>query len=358
LYESCVQTWTDLQTNVLWLRDLYPQGSIKSRILLYDYDVTALTSPEGRSTERVLACAEALVAELCAQRSNPHVQRRPIIFVCHGFGGLVVKQALAFSQTRQAQRIEHQRSIYLSTYAILFMGTPHKGMKKDPRLFSHYGSSDKMHILNQSLVEGSEIIRDIEHSFADLIDLFCIYNFWEEVQTQFSDSCSYIVDEESAAPAWNDVEKCGLRATHSGMAKYGHAEDYGYQLISEALKRYSSDAPDHIRVRWQNSARSSGGHKARSSSASPQLSLIDVPTNDTFATDLNKWFLVERKPTTFFTGREGHARNVKSKFSEAQRQVGRKSHAMFVVYGLGGSGKTQFCLKYAHDNRSRYVLCA
>jgi hypothetical protein len=324
--------------------------------LLYDYNARTLASPGEASVDHLLPYATTLVAELCAQRSDPRSRKRPIIFICHGVGGLLVKRALAFSQTRQAPRVEHLRSIYLSTYAILFMGTPHKGIKQESLLL---WEENKLHgpsgfIVN--LLEGSEMINTIADLFASTMDDFCIFNFWEEIKTPFvGDRAAYIVDPSSAAPQSKNVEESGVRATHSGMVKFGHAENYGYQLVQEALGRYTKSSSEHIRLRWDETVSPIDFPNAGSAYEQHQPSLNDVPTNDTFATDFNKWFLVERKPTTFFTGREAHARNVKRKFSEAQRQVGRKSHAIFVVYGLGGSGKTHFCLKYAHDNRSRYI---
>jgi hypothetical protein len=354
LYEGSLSTWTDQHANILWLRDIYPHRSRRSRLLLYDYNVHTLASPGEATADGLLPYATTLVAELCAQRSDPRAHKRPIIFICHGIGGLLVKRALAFSQTRQAPRVEHLRSIYLSTYALLFMGTPHKGIKRSSLSLWRENRINGPSGFIANLLEGSEMIDKITDLFASIMDDFCVFNFWEEVKTISVDQMAYVVEPESAAPKFKNVEECGIRATHSDMVKFGHAENYGYQLVQEALERYTKSASEHIRIRWDGTVRPIGFPSAGSAHEQHQPPLDDVPTNDTFATDFNKWFLVERKPTTFFTGREAHARNIKRKFSEAQRQVGRKSHAIFVVYGLGGSGKTHFCLKYAHDNRSRY----
>lgn len=341
LYEDSISTWTDREANSLWLRDLYAHRSNKSRILLFDYTASALASHANGSVDGLLRIASNLVAELCAQRPNSRAQRRPIIFICHGFGGLVVKRALAFSQTRRAPRVEHQRSIYLSTYAILFMGTPHTGLSGRSLVLLQAKHDGRPALVSSDILEGSEMINQIEKLFTPMMDDFCIFNFWEELETVSADLTGFVVEERSAAPSWENVERCGIRATHAGMVKFGSADNFGYQLVQESLERYTRGAVEHINIRWLSTARAE------------ESPLHDVPTNDTFATDLNRWFLVERKPTSFFTGREVHGRDVKKKFSEAQRQVGRKTHAIFVIYGLGGSGKTHFCLKYAHDNRSR-----
>lgn len=59
-------------------------------------------------------------------RNSPREQRRPLIFVCHSLGGLVVKSALIFSSESISSSI---RAIELSTGGVLFFGTPHQGSK-------------------------------------------------------------------------------------------------------------------------------------------------------------------------------------------------------------------------------------
>ena len=58
-------------------------------------------------------------------RARIGCRKRPIIFVAHSLGGLVVKQALieARKQTYDADLLD----IYDSTHAVIFFGTPHRG---------------------------------------------------------------------------------------------------------------------------------------------------------------------------------------------------------------------------------------
>ena len=54
-------------------------------------------------------------------------RQRPIVFVAHSLGGLVVKQALI-----EAKKQTHDpdlRDIYDSTHAVIFFGTPHRGSR-------------------------------------------------------------------------------------------------------------------------------------------------------------------------------------------------------------------------------------
>ena len=62
-----------------------------------------------------------------------------------------------------------------------------------------------------------------------------------------------------------------------------------------------------------------------------------------------------RNPSPAFTGREEvcellHARCLLPGKLHTQRQQKR-----FVIHGLGGSGKTQVCLKFAQDHREEWA---
>lgn len=52
---------------------------------------------------------------------------RPLIFICHSLGGIVVKSALIHSSTATVESSSHLRSIELSTAGVLFFGTPQSG---------------------------------------------------------------------------------------------------------------------------------------------------------------------------------------------------------------------------------------
>ncbi|KAL8719057.1 MAG: hypothetical protein Q9225_003891 [Loekoesia sp. 1 TL-2023] len=68
----------------------------------------------------------------------------------------------------------------------------------------------------------------------------------------------------------------------------------------------------------------------------------------------NKHFVVPRDPSPTFTGREEiceklHARCLPSSKPNLQPQQKR-----YVIHGLGGSGKTQICLKFVEDHREEF----
>jgi len=327
--------------------------------LTYGYRAESLTTPGEGTTDRILPYANSFIAELCAERELSDAYNRPIIFICHGFGGIILKRALALSSTSRAKNVEHRRSIYLSTYAIIFLGTPHAGMSKDAIIMPSSESGPSQFMLN--LLPRSEMLQDIADQFAPLMKNFAIYYFWEQMETRNAKFFGYIVNADSAAPATDVVERCGIMATHSGMAKFGSRKDAGYQVVLGALARSIKAAPDRIKLRWihdqqllaeerlidANERRKEAENIFQTLSPDSATTLVEI-------TNTNELYLVRHRSSHYFTGRRSHADTLKGKFDEVRQTNKRYEHRVFVIYGLGGSGKTQFCLKYAEDNASRY----
>jgi signal recognition particle GTPase len=54
-----------------------------------------------------------------------------------------------------------------------------------------------------------------------------------------------------------------------------------------------------------------------------------------------------------FTGREKLLEELGNALNVSASPEGHNSQKRFVVQGLGGSGKTEFCCKFAQDNRQK-----
>ena len=324
---------------------------------MYHYNAEVVSSPGEGSADRILPFANSLVAELCADRQLVDALRRPIIFLCHGFGGLLVKRALAFSSTRRAQAVEHLRSVYMSTYAILFFGTPHNGVRKESLLLSYQGTSlerpgPSQFMLN--LLRGSEMLQEITDQFAPLMKRFAVYNLWEQRKTNVGNVSAYIVEEDSAAPTWDNAERCGISATHGEMIKFSDVHDHGYRVVLGALVRYIEGAPALIQYRWEKDMEALGHERQLEAEDLLKPPLRYLSSDDGSKPNRNEWFLIPRCSSTYFTGRRLHAEIVREKLGPVNHLDAANRHRICVIYGLGGAGKTQFCLRYAEDNKSRY----
>jgi hypothetical protein len=324
------------------------------RILSFNYPLQTTTTV---ATDRVLSLATNLVGELCAERGMVGATQRPIIFVCHGFGGLIVKRALAYSESKRAPKVQHLRDVYVSTYGIIFFGTPHSGIEKATLLLRHeHGGTDRRgpSQLELSLMKDSELLQDIEDQFAPMTKRVAIFNLWEGEPTRLGKQHRYIVEKESAAPQWPNAESNEIPASHDNMTKFSRKSSPGYLLVLSALSRYIKCARLEVPERWNEDLellQNERHHEAEALlRAQHPYRMASSPRPD----HQNEWYFVPRGSSKYFIGRNYHADIVRSKLRHATRQEGLRHHQIFVIWGLGGAGKTQFCLRYAEDNRSRY----
>lgn len=316
------------------------------RVLTYGYDTSHIGSGESASNW-ILSQSLQLVADLHTDRYLCDAIKRPLIFICHGLGGIIVKRALAFSNTSRAKQVQHRRSIFTSTFAILFLGTPHDG------LYIH-GSARSEYMPFSDFFVNPEVLQDINDQFAPLAKRFSIYCFWEQRKTSMIDGTHYIVDRDSAIPQWTNIEQAGIDRDHSHLCKFSSTDDQGFRLILAALKRYIRLAPEVIRERWSEDRKLL---KREIEWEAAELMRVDSGLSEHSAPTVvrNKYFSVPRIASSIFTGRADVAQRVRQKFFATDRQHDGSQHKIFVLYGLGGSGKSQFCLKFAQDNREQYV---
>ncbi|KPI37380.1 Protein SERAC1 [Cyphellophora attinorum] len=260
-------TWaTHKPTEVFWPTDLLPPAleDQRCRILTYGYDAQVTAFSDGASKDKIHNHAEHLASRLVANRSLKRALERPIIFVCHSLGGLVVKRSLIHSKNVRSDKIERQRSIFVSTYGILFLGTPHNGsdIAKWGSLLERISHAvlpkkfmDSQPHLVQALKSNNETLQNINRLFIEIISRYHVYFFHESKPMDFKGSLQYIVDEDSAAPVIEGVERMGIERDHSHMCKFESEDAPGYEVVAEAIQRYAEDAPGLIRTRWEEEHR-------------------------------------------------------------------------------------------------------
>jgi len=110
-------------------------------------------------------------------------------------------QALVYSASRTGQKIEHLRSVFVSTYGILFLATPHDGSDKARlgsfarKLVDSFVPAkvvDTSPQLIDSIGTGSEVLQEINDNFVPLMKRFCIYFFWEQHKTDLITTYDYV----------------------------------------------------------------------------------------------------------------------------------------------------------------------
>lgn len=215
---------------------------------------------DGSSGDLIHNHAEHLIAELCANRRIRNATERPICFVAHSLGGLVVKRALIYSSEVRGNYIEHLRSVHVSTYGILFLGTPHLGADLT-KWFSHlermncYVCNSQLqhtHALDLKLKGDFEALQNIDRQSILLIQRFRICFFHHDGKpTAISGEHYYVVEEESATPVIQDLERACIQQDHARMCQFENENTPGFSLVAESIQRYAAEAPPVIQRRWE-----------------------------------------------------------------------------------------------------------
>ena len=118
LQGDAYKTWTH-ENHTLWLRDMLPTEVPSARIMTFGYESAVAFS---NSVSGIRDKALDLLNRLSAKR-NDDTHRRPIVFICHSLGGIVVKRALILAYERSSEF----NDILTNTKAIAFLVVPHRG---------------------------------------------------------------------------------------------------------------------------------------------------------------------------------------------------------------------------------------
>lgn len=369
VHGDSLESWTHPQTGANWLRDFLPEHIRVARVLTYGYNSTSAALFSNDAPDAVRGMAESLVQELRANRQFSRALRRPIVFVCHGFGGVLVKKSLLYSSTRTATKVVHLWDMYISTFAIIFLGTPHgqtnkanwleldamaRGLRPSSTLLSSRSKYAEM--------EDAPLPSSIDSEFSPLIKQFHMFFFWEELPTAFGSRLAFLVDRKSAAPKLDNVEAAGIHATHVDMARFSTKASSDFRTVIAALMTYCDKAPKVISRRWKQAdtvlqelrmgeAQEIGGFGFDVRLELPFRSSGRPPKRPTPM----RYFHIPEETNPTFIGREDLLQGIRSAFFAQAGPGTPPGPRSFVVFGMGGSGKTSLCSKFATENKHEYV---
>ena len=193
------KTWSVLDEegqDVNWLRDFLPEQIPNARVMSFGYNSLLQFS---KSVADIYTFADQLLEALLSKRITQEEQSRPIMFICHSLGGIVVKQVRLicnYSHFKlvlncvQALNRAHERERYHrlleQVFGIAFFGTPHTGsgvaswstiLSKVLRAASLGTSTNAQ--LSKDLENNSRVLDKISKSFVERGKRLEIFSFYE-----------------------------------------------------------------------------------------------------------------------------------------------------------------------------------
>ena len=240
----------------MWLRDALPEYLPNARVMIYGYDSKIARS---HSFQNLGDIGSRFRASLKVAL-GPVPRERPLIFMAHSLGGLVLKEAMVqmFSGSDADSRN------FKATFGILFFGVPNQGMDISS-LLSMVSGQPNLHFLSTLSKDGGllqSLIEKFQATFA--FQDSHIYSFYETDMSptakegepgrwSMTGDPTVLVDRHSARSgrSWEGthLHQLPIKKNHSDMVKFPQY-DPDCDIVCDILRQFGQDARGVISRRW------------------------------------------------------------------------------------------------------------
>ncbi|KAI2469185.1 hypothetical protein F4781DRAFT_395521 [Annulohypoxylon bovei var. microspora] len=357
-----IRTWKwvdeDSKESHFWPAEFLPQDvegdRLDVRILSYGYKSFAPT-PEYLTQRTLYRHSQSMLLALANVRKD--CPDRPLIFVGHSLGGIVIKSALIFSSQDKNPDL---LALSVSTTGIVFLGTPHTetmsslDQSKWPKTLASIVELTKVgnpslvkHLEKQSLSLQSRL-----QPFKALSDNISIVSYYEEIPATVS---NIIVPKPSTRSPYSDKVDV-IHTSHRNMCRFSSRDNPDYKKVSHEILRICYESNKRSQDNWEKHRRNKREEKdsteymerVQSVDAEEQLPSITGP--DDFRIDDSP--LPPRNKR--FVGRVEELGFLHKTLLE-QCSPRPNTCATINLFGAVGMGKTEISQEFAHLYRNRFT---
>ncbi|KAJ5893421.1 hypothetical protein N7495_005112 [Penicillium taxi] len=274
--------------------------------MIYGYN-SKLSS---HGVDKILNYGRELMEEIKKIWNTKDLQQRPLIFIAHSFGGIILAHCLV--KAIQTMKGDHPAiaSLYQATYCMILFAIPHKGLVIDDiqQMLIENKNHPRGHLLQQISIKSDLLIHQLA-DFKNLIRDRKVVSFYETEQTRRLELLAQ-TQRFSSCPV-------PLHADHSMLVKFDTRNAAGYQTALNKLQQFLKDAPLVVAARFMQTC------------TKPQ------PCST-----------VPFKKDPMFIGREAVISAIKNR----HKAIGQ-SHERVALVGLAGVRKTQTAIEYSYRVR-------
>ncbi|PSN58929.1 TPR-like protein [Corynespora cassiicola Philippines] len=311
---------------------MLPAVAPNARVMRYGYESQWFGKEAMQQSASTVA--DRLLKAL--KRKRKDVSFRPLLFVAHCFGGLVVLKALLEAE----QYPSEWPGVFPSTTGLVFFGTPFRGaggmnqMEMLEAARREYDDDQVQPTALEVLQPGNAYLQEVVDGFLKKMrgqttktQIACFYELKASDVGKIVGGQSrtrFVVSESSGCLDLSDAtSKHSLSRTHFNMNKFGKATEEDFETVAEVVVGMVKGSPKLVWARSQYH----GKHKI-------DFHLQGMPIVGKF---------VQRDAET----------------QELERLLVDKTHAtarqkVVVLHGLGGIGKTQLSVEFARRHHHAF----
>ncbi|KAI1112578.1 hypothetical protein F5Y14DRAFT_421642 [Nemania sp. NC0429] len=230
---------------VFWPRDLLPIACPEARIITWGYHTIRSAGVPAASQPDIFSHVNELRRGLGELRRGAGAQQRPLVFIAHSLGGIIVKEVL-----RQAEysNVESEQDILGSLAAAIFFGCPHRVIGNESLAITAVkmagaclGVTAESPILpalcgvdNPRWGEAQEAFVRIWHHFN-----FVVKTYQEEKDSGIDEAIMNRVELCKLGDVRENAES--LPADHRTMCQFRSTSDAGFKSLSSILRAIVRD---------------------------------------------------------------------------------------------------------------------
>ncbi|KAM7208213.1 putative WD40 domain containing protein [Naviculisporaceae sp. PSN 640] len=235
---SCRKTWSrNRDPDIFWPAWIrHEEGLSKFRAFTFGYNANFRDSDTRLS---ILDFSKSLLVHMKAfgTDNSSAIGLRPIVFVTHSMGGLVVKKALMMGKSH-----DQYAAMLAKVHGIMFLSTPHKGSSHANTLnslLSLFGSSTKVYV--SELDPNSTSIEDITEQFRGICGSWELVSLYETRMTKLSPGIKkMVVNKDSGILNYPKEITVPVDADHHTICKFHSRLDPNYRLVIDLLRQITS----------------------------------------------------------------------------------------------------------------------
>ncbi|KAF2474772.1 uncharacterized protein BDR25DRAFT_255199 [Lindgomyces ingoldianus] len=246
---------------VNWLNkeDMLPAVAPNARIMRYGYQ--SQWFGEGAMRQKASTVAQRLL--LALQRKRADYPFRPLLFIAHCFGGLVVLKALLDARHDESE----WPGVFASTTGLIFFGTPFRGaegMSQVEMLEAarrEYEEDEVQGDILKILEPGNEFLQEVVDQFgktrrqANKAQVTCFYELKSSNVGRIVgkvDRTRFVVSESSGCLDLSDAtNKFSLSRSHFDMNKFGKPTEEDFETVGEVVRDMIRASPKLLLARSQ-----------------------------------------------------------------------------------------------------------
>ncbi|VUC26118.1 unnamed protein product, partial [Clonostachys rosea] len=371
-------SWKARGESAMWLRDFLPDSVPRARILTYGYDTKL---PGSQSEASITDLSRRLLESIKTTRGEKAKRTRPLVFIGHSLGGLVVKQALV----EAFEGSDEDKTVFRCCFGLLFFGVPNRGLENSSLMAMVRGQPNES--LVRDLSGSSRFLGLLHRLFNKTFTLedstiISIYETKATPAVQWSPETGswdrtgpaiMMVEQASAThagPSEMTYDQISIDADHSGIVKFEDQSNPDYVIIASRLTQLVEKGPIIVKARFAEYRRKLSRLETQFTQSlnvpnygAFRNDMVDDPTPGTLTWILDQdsfsnWRTSEEPAVLWIKGSAGQGKTTLSKFllTHMEKTSAASPETKVIYYFFYGQSDILSTVGYAVRSLIRQLL--